>query len=182
MNHHWRQQSPCILPARLHKPLDQGSSCSYVHTHSCFSHSSLCILSPNSHTSPARTNLFPSPCMHTRQHTIHHTPAPSNTQADNRNTETHSSCPTTLHISALNTLHKHTSLPSRDLEHKHSLKFLSRLNRWAVISKGRYGDLFTSWKIPFLRGEPERDVGLFLHKAKTHTCVSGRVSEGRAGN
>lgn len=105
MNHHWRQQSLCMLPARLHKPPDQGGCCPRAQTRSLASPSPLHILPPNSHASLARTNLFPSPCTHSMPR-----PQPTHRQIAGKQMHTHlPPTPTDPHSTGP---HKHTSLPS----------------------------------------------------------------------
>lgn len=46
MNHRCQQQSQCVLPARLHKALDQGGCCPRVHTCIRTLHPSFCTTFP----------------------------------------------------------------------------------------------------------------------------------------
>lgn len=134
MNHHWRQQSPCILPARLHKPLVQGGSCSLLPHVSCASLPLILTLPQHAQTSSLHLE-----CTHdSTPHII--TPQPHPTHRTWRHMPL---APLLPHLSPQCPPQTH-NFAQQGFGTQRQFKVLSRLNRQVVISKGRLRDLSIS--------------------------------------
>lgn len=172
-----------MLPARLHKPLDQGGCCPRAHTRFLASPSPLDTSFPLIlNTCPARTNLFPPPRVHTRLR-ARITPRPTRRQITGTQIHTppvyprRSPCCSPPHPP-----HKHTSLPSWVLEQTCGLKFPSRAegNRWGRDIQREVWVFICVLEDAFLRNWREAWASSFTRLK--YASVSGRKSEGREGN
>lgn len=116
MNHRCQQQSPCVLPARLHKALDQGGCCPRVHTCTHTLHPSFCTTFPPILTL-GRQAQSSSPHL-TYMHNCAHASRPSQCTGKQQAARTREHLLPTPAIPAshLFTSFIHTSLPSWVLE------------------------------------------------------------------